>query len=359
MERFILAEVPQTKRKIQYVAGSTYVVSLPKEWVSTTLGKDPKQVKKNILIIIPMQDGPLTIYPESGRDPAQSKTTLRLDEELIRSVSFFKKRLISKYLAGYNRIRLTSHRVIPPETVKVAEEIVQRFIGCEIIERTPNIIVIQDLLALGELPIVQALGMMSRIARSVIKAALHALVKQDESMAKNVAHLGDKIKQYHYLITRQLKSVLASPGLLAEHELKLGEVIVFHSVAQLIKQISNHAEGVVNEFLAMRTLPNFETIARGSGFVQMRSILKEFNTKLTGISKNAMEVFFAGDMDGAYETIQSCSALQPPLATLEQLSYDLPWDFTLKFVAIRNSISGMVDYLVAICEITMVRAELS
>ena len=172
MERFILAKVPQTKRKIQYVAGSTYVVSLPKEWVSTTLGKDPKQVKKNILIIIPMQDGPLTIYPESGRDPAQSKTTLRLDEELIRSVSFFKKRLISKYLAGYNRIRLTSHRVIPPETVKVAEEIVQRFIGCEIIERTPNIIVIQDLLARGEFKTIEQRHFKNADISAQIKAAL-------------------------------------------------------------------------------------------------------------------------------------------------------------------------------------------
>ena len=40
MERFILAKIPRIKRKIQYVAGSTYVDSLPKDWVNTfnTLG---------------------------------------------------------------------------------------------------------------------------------------------------------------------------------------------------------------------------------------------------------------------------------------------------------------------------------
>ena len=119
--------------------------------------------------------------------------------------------------------------------------------------------------------------------------------------------------------------MLVSPELLTEHRLKLVEVIVFYSVAHLIKRISDHAEGIVNEFLAMRALPNFDTIVEGSGFVQILSILKELNTKLNGISKNAMEVFFAGDIEGVYEIIQSSSAFNPPLGILEQLSYVIPY----------------------------------
>ncbi|MFQ5799435.1 MAG: hypothetical protein ACE5H0_12205, partial [Bacteroidota bacterium] len=101
MERSTLDKTGQTKRKIQYVAKSTYVVSLPKPWVEATFGENPDEVKANNLIITQMSDGSLTIYPEAGRTPAKSETILRMSDKLRRNADFFKKRLISKYLAGY------------------------------------------------------------------------------------------------------------------------------------------------------------------------------------------------------------------------------------------------------------------
>lgn len=360
MERSILDKTAQTKRKIQYVAKSTYVVSLPKQWVRVTFGDNPDEVKKKSLVIIPMQNGSLTIYPEKVSFSKESEATLRLDDkEIITNVDFLKKRLISKYLAGYRRIRLTSQEVFPPEMVKNVEDIVRLFIGCEIVEINPNIIVIQDLLALGQLPIRQALNMMSLTTRSATKSAIHALVTQNETMAREVANLEDKVDQYHYLITRQLNSVLANPGLLMEHGLKLVEVIEYQSAVQLIERISDHAERIAKGFLGMSALQNFETISEGNAFVEILSILKDLNTKLTGISKKAMDTFFSRDAGGAYKIIQSCSALEPSLERLDRLSYEMPLDFTLKVVAIADSIARTAEYLIAICELAMDRAELS
>lgn len=307
-----------------------------------------------------MQDGSLTIYPEIVRSTKESETILRLDDKItISNVDFFKKRLISKYLAGYRRIRLTSREVIPPETVKNAEDIIRLFIGCEIVEINPNIIVIQDLLELGQLPIRQALNMMSLTARSATKSAIHALVTQNETMAREVSNLEDKVDQYHYLITRQLNSVLANPGLLMEHGLKLVEVIEYHSAVQLIERISDHAERIAKGFLDMRTLLDFDTISEENAFVEILSILKDLNTKLTGISKKAIDAFFSRDAEDAYKITQSCLALNPSLERLDRLSYEMPLDFALKVVAIQDSLTRIADYLVAICELAMDRAEYS
>ena len=85
-----IKELSQTKRKIQFVAKSTYVVSLPKHWIENTIGKIPEEVKKHNLIIIPMADGSLSIYPEKKSAPVKSESVLRLTDELIENHDFLK-----------------------------------------------------------------------------------------------------------------------------------------------------------------------------------------------------------------------------------------------------------------------------
>ncbi len=349
------------RRKIQYVAGSTYVISLPKKWVHTTISEDPKEVKKNQIIIIPMQDGSLNIYPDGLKGIEKSETILKLDKKHVQDNDYFQKRMIAKYLAGHQQIRLTSEDIIGPEIIKRTEEIVRMFIGCEIIEMSPNVLVIKDLLALGELSIEKALNMMNIIARSTFKTALRAIISNDEMMALEVANLEDKIDQYHYLITRQLNSVLANPNLLLEHGLKLTEIIGFYSVSRLIEQISDQAAKSAIVFLEMKKLAEFETIYQKKEVQNILSTLKILLPKLEEISKKSMEVFFERDSEGAYTTINRCWALLPSITALEQLSYQLPssdHEFALKYVSICNMITKLTSYFAYICELAMDRAEL-
>jgi len=351
-------EIGQTKRKIQYVAKSTYVISLPKPWIENTIGKNPDEVKKQNLIIIPMQDGSLAIYPEQKSVPIKSETVLRLTDELIANHDFFRKRLIAKYLAGYNRIRLICDQVIPTDMAQYIEDIVRMFIGCEIVEISSNQITIQDLLALGQLPIAQALNMMALTTRSATKSALHSLVTNNKLMAREVSTIEDKVDRYHYLITRQLNSVLANPGLLKEHNLKLTEVTDFDTVVNHLELIGDHAEGIAKTYLEIIEFPEFENISETDSYQGIISIIKELNTKLTGISNKAIDGFFEKDIASAYATYQECTAIKPVTVTIERLSDDLPINFQLKLNAIAEKLSRMADKYATICETAMDRAEL-
>jgi len=357
VERFFLKNVHQTKRKIQFVSNSTYVISLPKQWIEATIGDNPDEVKQQKLAIIPMQDGSLAIYPEVERESTTFETSLQLGTKHIKNLNFFKKRLISKYLAGHRRILLTSDQVIPPELVKATEEIVLLLIGWEIAEINPNAIIIQDLLTPGQLPISQALNVMGLIGHSATTSSLHALVTQDVAMARKSSKLADKVKQYHYLITRQLKRVLANPRLLSEHGLKLTEIIEYHSAVQLLTMLSTHVVEVTTELLAMHAHPDFQELSDNFAFEKTLSHLKDINSKLTGISKYTIESFFERDEETAYSIIQTCTQLHPSILSLKRLSNKLPHDFALKFDSIGEYLSRIAATLCAICEIAINRAE--
>jgi len=150
----------------------------------STISEDPKEVKKNQIIIIPMQDGSLNIYPDGTRGVEKSETTLKLDKKHVQDNDYFQKRMIAKYLAGHQQIRLTSEDIIGPEIIKRTEEIVRMFIGCEIIEMSPNVLVIKDLLALGELSIEKALNMMNIIAFYGVAGSNRSKIPDTKSFAE-------------------------------------------------------------------------------------------------------------------------------------------------------------------------------
>jgi len=184
-------------------------------------------------------------------------------------------------------------------------------IGWEIAEINPDAIIIQDLLTPGQLPISQALSVMGLMVHSATTSSLHALVTQDRAMAKKSSKLTDKIKQYQYLIIRQLNQILANPRLLSDHGLKLTEIIGYHYAVYLLTMLSTYVDEIATELLAVCAHPDFQELSNNSVFEEIFSILKEINSKLSGSSKCAIEAFFERDEETAYSIIQTCAGGTP------------------------------------------------
>ena len=143
-----MSSIPENNeiRKIQFTGRSTYILSLPKRWMSEMRLKagDPVTIGReanNYLSIIPSAvRGPMII------DEANSAV---LNTE---SSNTIKRKVVSMYSAGYNIINLKSKtgRILPSQRDAVREVRRRNLVGTEIIADASEIITIQVLLSLPE-----------------------------------------------------------------------------------------------------------------------------------------------------------------------------------------------------------------
>jgi len=88
-------------RKVQMTGGSSYVISLPKEWVRSM------NIKKNEPLQIKIQtDGSLLILPRSSEE--KESRIKEFSADAIGNPVFLFRCLVGSYIAGYTTIRISS-----------------------------------------------------------------------------------------------------------------------------------------------------------------------------------------------------------------------------------------------------------
>jgi len=112
-------------RKVQVSGGSTFIVSLPKDWIKE-MGIKPKDA----LGFIKQQDGTLLVTPQISQGGKISTREFVYDspphEHLLRD-------LIAAYMIGYDSISVTVKKRMDADTRKIIRKFTQTVIGPEIV----------------------------------------------------------------------------------------------------------------------------------------------------------------------------------------------------------------------------------
>ncbi len=122
-------------RKVQKTGGSTYIISLPKEWID----KHGIQVKDTIGILS-QPDGNLLITPYISSEKLIKEK--KFDVEEIKNSDFLFRLLIGAYIMGYNIIEVRSSKKFESVIRDTVRNFSKITIGTEIMEESDNIIVI-------------------------------------------------------------------------------------------------------------------------------------------------------------------------------------------------------------------------
>jgi phosphate uptake regulator len=176
-------------RKIQFTGRSTYVLSLPKRWINDMHIKPGDPVT-----IVREANNSLSILPNAVRSPNSNDEviTLILHDE---SGNSLKRKVVSMYLAGYNIMHLKSKsgRINPPQRDAVREVVRRSLVGTEIIADASDLITIQVLLNLPELPVNTAVRRMFLISIAMHKDAMAALAEQNHDLARTILKSDDEV----------------------------------------------------------------------------------------------------------------------------------------------------------------------
>jgi phosphate uptake regulator len=281
-------------RKVQFTGGSSYVLTLPKEWI------DEQNIRKNDSLGVEVQpDGTLLITRSIDREPAQK--TKEFDLAGITEPAYLFRLLIGAYISGYSFIVIHSQERLPPFVREVVRNFTQMTIGQEVIEETDTEIMLKDLLNPAEMPFENTIKRMFTIVKAMHEDAVTALRTQNQTLASDVTARDNDVDRLHWLIARQTNMILSNPAL--SRKMNVSSVMALHyfTISRIIERIGDHAERIVSiaqPILTRKTDP-----------VILGKIAKASELSI-GIFDRSIVSFFNNDMKKANHTIESMRVLK-------------------------------------------------
>ncbi len=182
-------EIVET-RKLQLIGGSSFMVTLPKEWVLLN------KLKQGDEIILQVQDKNIIVYPKKKGKEIIS-TTVKLPKA---DKEFIEKFLYSLYMLGLDEIILEFDD-LPGDLIDEISDIVHTLIGMEIIDLSDNKIVIQCLTA-HDLDITNVLKRKSQIASRAFDKIESFLRSGDAKEIKDISKLERDADRLYFLAVR-------------------------------------------------------------------------------------------------------------------------------------------------------------
>ena len=229
-------------RKVQKTGGSTYIVSLPKEWID----KHGIQVKDTIGILS-QPDGNLLITPYISSDKLVREKKFDIDE--INNSNFLFRLLVGAYIMGYNIIEVVSSKKIESQLRDTVINFRKITIGTEIIEETDNKIIIKDLLDPKEMPFEKTIRRMYILANGMHEDALKALETGNKRLAEKVIESDDEIDRLNWLVERQAHIVLRDIILCQKLGITLEDASNYKFIGRFLERIADHAVKIARNVL--------------------------------------------------------------------------------------------------------------
>ena len=256
---------------MQLSGGSTYIISLPKDWIEELKIK----VGENITIVKNSNQS-MTLFPRE-QDNDRKKTTAIIYSNQKDSGDSVKRKIIAAYLAGYKTIKIkTKGMKIPSEHSRSVRELVRSsMIGTEIVESSSDAMTIQILTRLPELSFETALKRMHLMATNMVKESIEALEEGDISHASEVVNMDDEVDRFGLYMRRNIALAVENENILQDMGLKKpSDCLEYRTIVSKIERIADHAS----------------LIAKRIKFIEENIDPKIIN-EIKGLAEKSLEVF--------------------------------------------------------------------
>ncbi len=233
-------------RRVQKTGGSSYIISLPKEWI------ERHNIKaKDAIGILSQPDGNLLITPNTNSQEFIKEKTIDVDD--IDNTNFLFRLLIGAYIMGYKIIKIKTSKVNFEIGIR---ECIERFIsmaiGLEIIEETNQYFFIKDLLNPKEMPFEKTIKRMYILVQSMHEDAVKALETGNKSLAYKVIKRDDQVDKLNWLIERQSHIVLRDIILCQKMNITLEDASNFKLTSKILERIGDHAVKIAKIVLKIK-----------------------------------------------------------------------------------------------------------
>jgi len=242
---YIISWLNMDVRRVQITGGSSFMITLPKDWANSV------GLKKNDTVAIRVQsDGALSLYPK-GTIPAPKRSTRIIDATDIKDHEFFFRQLVGAYIAGHTTILIKSAHPMPDGIISAAKRFVQTSVGLEMIEANETQMLIANLIEHDAIDTKKIIERMGLLAKSMILDLYEAASTGD---FKNITDMGARdveVDRIYWMISRQYN--IYQRDISAPHKMgiSLYEMTACLFLSRVLEAIGDHAVMMSEHLIAL------------------------------------------------------------------------------------------------------------
>ncbi len=228
-------------RRLVKAGQASHTVSLPKEWLDkNNLGKG------STLYIKEKSDSELVITPTLAeqKPTAQKTVTINVSEKELDTIQ---REISAAYLNNAGTIELMGDGITGK--AKEIRRMLHDFVALEISEQSATRICAKDLLNLKEISVDKSIKRMDIITRTMLADCKQTAEGKD--LSESVGFRDYDVNRLYFLLTRLLKSALASPEMASMLELAPEKVLGKWMLVHYIEELADAIKSVCTECAAL------------------------------------------------------------------------------------------------------------
>lgn len=230
------------QRKVQKTGGSTYFVTLPKEWADE-VGIKPQATVN----LIPSDSGALLLVPEGL--PARNRCTVEMGEW---GFDRLQREIIARYIVGFDVIDVESAKM-RSEQRRMVRQIAQGLVGLEIFDESQRTITLHALVNVRDFPPDRTLRRVFDIALAMVADAVAAFCGHDVELARDVVDRDDDVDRLALLVARQYSLLLRDLVLEEDYGLSRLQFSNYNEVVEQLERVADHAVKISEATIALET----------------------------------------------------------------------------------------------------------
>ena len=220
------------KRKIVLTGKSSFVVTLPKDWI-----EKHKLEKKQDVFFLPLDDGTLLLTPTLAKK--EYKKLLKITKET--KISHLKRLFYSAYLGGYSEILIKSDSVISSEIRAEIKIMTSNLIGIESGEESPDSLTFRSMVHSESMRFHDLVSTLMEMTRSMHENAFEALSKGEIDIAKFVLDRDKEVNPKNHAITRMMNTYLQDLTLTQSLDISLIEAQSNFAISLFLESLADYA----------------------------------------------------------------------------------------------------------------------
>ncbi|CAC11258.1 conserved hypothetical protein [Thermoplasma acidophilum] len=278
-------------RKVQVTGGSTYIISLPPEWIKrNNIGKGSE------VSVIDQGSDLVVTAPENSEPEITKKITLPGSY----TGKPLQRLLTSTYISGFDTLVVVSKDKMTAEMRDDIKRFAKVVMGIEVIEETSRSIVLQNVLNASTFPLQKAIRRMSLNVSTMIEDTIKAIQDEDDDLVENIILRDDEVDRYQWYIYREVK-------IRCRDDRSNVYILV---LSRILERIADHAVNIC------QAIKNRKGIKGKEKMVENLAYSKD-------VYNQAMETFYSknfGEIDGIINRKSEITSRKYEL--LKILSYD-------------------------------------
>jgi len=285
-------EEREETRKIQFTGKSSYIVSLPKQWIIDLGLKQGDQIR-----MVRKGSSTLELYPPKFESRSQKKEEAIIEINPEEKASSIVRKLISLYFLGFKTINVKPKdgRLSPSQRNTVKEAVKRMLMGSEIISDSSGGITVQVLVNLLELSVDGAFKRMIHLAKSMSSDAILAVKENNLDLAQEVINTDDEVDRFGFYIIRQLKIAIQNEHMLKEMGFRNPRnCLGYRLVVKNIERTGDHAAFIARDLLEFKKSVKKEILSK----------LQDMNEFCLSMLDDACLALFKEDYLQAEKTIE-------------------------------------------------------